>query len=156
MSLIKTFKTLRDQSQRGPQALPSQPIQDSAASFLVTASMATVHWPALQGNRISGKTETFNNSTCQYRSERNGCTCTNLLNKPTNRMSDPSEWPEQCSVCPPGKPHITSLVSKKIYTIDTCLSNPSLCLDFFLQHLFTFPGGSFKRLATWLLIFSQI
>lgn len=112
MSLIKTFKTRHDQSQRGPRALPSQPIQDSAASFLVTASMATVHWPALQGNRISGKTETFNNSTCQYRSERNGCTCTNLLNKPTNRMSDPSEWPEQCSVCPPGKPHITSLVSK--------------------------------------------
>lgn len=94
MSLIKTFKMRHYRSRQVPQALLSHSIQVSATSFLVTASMATVHWPALKGNRISGKTETFNNSTCQYRSERNGCICTNLLNKPLIKWVTPSKWPD--------------------------------------------------------------
>lgn len=101
----------------GAPAPPHQSIQVHAPSLLVTASMATVHCPDLQGNRISGKTETFNNSPCQYRSGRNGRICTNVLNKPTSRMSDPPQVTSSVFRVPHGEPHVSSLMSKQVHTL---------------------------------------
>lgn len=95
ISLIKTSTMRHYRSRQVPRALLSQSIQVSTTSFLVSASMATVHWPALKGNRISGKTETFNNSTCQYRSERerDGFVPSYLTNSLT-KWATSSKWPD--------------------------------------------------------------
>lgn len=92
ISLIKTFRQHHDRSRQVPRALLSQSIQVSIPSFLVPATMATGCWPAPKGDRISGKTETFNNSTCQYRSERNGWIPTKLLNRLLTKSVASSMW----------------------------------------------------------------
>lgn len=134
ISLIKTFKMSHYRSRQVPQALLSPSIQVPATSFLVTASMATVHWPALKGNRISGKTETFNNSTCQYRSDRNGGICINLLNKPLIKWVTLSKWTDSVFSTSPRKAKHGIISVPEIHTADICPSNPSLSLDVFLQH----------------------
>lgn len=134
ISLIKTFKMRHYQSRRVPRALLSPAIQAPATSFLVTASMATGHWPALKGNRISGKTETFNNSTCQYRSARNGGICINLLNKPLIKWVTRSKWTDPVFSASPRKAKHGIISVPESHTTDTCPSNPSLSLDIFLQH----------------------
>lgn len=145
ISLIKTFEMRHYRSRQAPQALLGQSIQVSATSCLVTASMATVHWPALEGNRISGKTETFNNSTCQYRSERKRWICTKSLNKLSNEMSDLQQVTRLSAPHFPRKPNIASLVSKKIHTTSPCPSNPLLSLDFLFP---CFPYFPFPRKVT--------